>query len=546
MDSLASCLELSSSSYPPNDSCYPQPPALFIQSSDSSNISSELSPLDEFKLGFDSDYNYSPSVSGRSSPIDVWSPVSTSSGDIFPDDYSCSDDLGTPWWNHQSAEPSGQSSPSLSPLTSAFDGFALDESYPDRSVLNGPGVTRLRSSSYSGGQNVSPAEVWPDVRSRSASLNARSHDSEFHRPGAPVAQGQGNFSQYNYSDNTDVQIEVSDVESTSLGTGMSWALSNNNTYLSPGDAASGGVMSFRGELSLSWKYPTERPGLTVPESLPQHHPQPPSPSLLTVPGVGLQRRGASRRTRSHSDLNSLMPSDRETGRGRGQHRAALSIPNSRSVSNGSRSHPSSNSPVSFSDVQTPASFSPHSQPSPAAAFDDAETGNEVGASVERRRTFTGALRTADEFLPAPTTLSRAASAPSSGKLTKAMRRIKASTGFQGVFKAEATDKSTFLSSQPPDGSQQEFRVTPAAAAATFKLTVASKKIRDASSKRRINAASFCCPFPNCSSTFTARHNLTNHINSHNKYRPHHCLCGLSFTTQGVLNRHKKRCRKPSA
>ncbi|KAJ7180204.1 hypothetical protein C8R43DRAFT_846641, partial [Mycena crocata] len=77
--------------------------------------------------------------------------------------------------------------------------------------------------------------------------------------------------------------------------------------------------------------------------------------------------------------------------------------------------------------------------------------------------------------------------------------------------------------------------------AAFKPEVASKKIRQASSARRINIAAFVCPLATCSSTFTARHNLVNHINSHNKHRPHRCLCGMSFTTQGVLNRHKKRC-----
>ncbi|KAJ6560160.1 hypothetical protein B0H19DRAFT_109688 [Mycena capillaripes] len=69
------------------------------------------------------------------------------------------------------------------------------------------------------------------------------------------------------------------------------------------------------------------------------------------------------------------------------------------------------------------------------------------------------------------------------------------------------------------------------------------KIRQTSSKTRINEASFKCPLGTCTSTFTARHNLLNHINSHNKYRPHRCMCGMSFTTQGVLNRHRKRCRK---
>ncbi|KAJ7784152.1 hypothetical protein B0H16DRAFT_290647 [Mycena metata] len=53
-----------------------------------------------------------------------------------------------------------------------------------------------------------------------------------------------------------------------------------------------------------------------------------------------------------------------------------------------------------------------------------------------------------------------------------------------------------------------------------------------------------CPLQNCNSTFTTKYNLINHINAHSKYRPHRCLCGLSFTTQAVLNRHDKRCRIP--
>ncbi|KAJ7240810.1 hypothetical protein C8J57DRAFT_97939 [Mycena rebaudengoi] len=160
---------------------------------------------------------------------------------------------------------------------------------------------------------------------------------------------------------------------------MSWgslSTPDNNSGFSNGDR------SPHGQLSPGWRYPMQQQPAPYSESLPSQQPPPPSPSLLTVPpsGAALQRRGASRRTRSHSDLNSLAPPDLDA----------------------------------------------------------------------------------------------------------------------------------------------------------------------ASNARRTNVATFECHFPNCTSTFTARHNLMNHINSHNKCRPHACLCGLSFTTQGVLNRHKKRCRKTSS
>ncbi|KAJ7830898.1 hypothetical protein B0H14DRAFT_2806081 [Mycena olivaceomarginata] len=444
--------------------CYPSAPALFIQSSDSSSVS-ELSPLDE---GPFSDYRYSPSTSGRSSPIDAWSPVSSFSGDIFPDD------LPEDFWSHQqelSSHPSP--SPSLSPITSALDNFKLDERYPpaDQSVLlNGPPIgSRLRSSSHSV-QAVSPPEVWVDGvgRGRSASFTASTTDNQFYRNDGPIQHG--NFPQYGYTSNSEVQ---------SLGGG-------NTNPAHPGQLVSG------------WTYPSSESSSDVSQERP-----PLSPSLLTVPPVGLQRRPAcsSRvRSRSASDLTSLFPPGQDPGRGRGQHRTTLSIPNSRSVSNGSRVSSRDVSPhslVCFSDVQTPASFSPSS--SSSSAFEDAELG---GNGVGRRRTFT-ANRGPDD---------RASSVPSKGRRSK----VPSSRAGQGVFKAVKTEASTmaFLSPEGSDGSQQEFRVAQPA--------VASKKIRMASDKRRINAAIFKCTYPDCSSTFTARHNLTNHLNSHQKIRPYSC------------------------
>ncbi|KAF7361300.1 hypothetical protein MSAN_01162500 [Mycena sanguinolenta] len=107
------------------------------------------------------------------------------------------------------------------------------------------------------------------------------------------------------------------------------------------------------------------------------------------------------------------------------------------------------------------------------------------------------------------------------------------------FRCECGDLAPGTRHTAGDGSHQEFGVAQPQAS-SLKGEVASK-IRMASSARRINAAIYECPLPTCFSTFTTSHNLMHHINSHNKYRPYYCACGMSFTTQGVLNRHKKRC-----
>ncbi|KAJ7757727.1 hypothetical protein DFH07DRAFT_819148 [Mycena maculata] len=523
----------------PNGRCVP---ALFIQPSDSPSLS-ELSPLEPGYPEFtDYSHRYSPSTSGRSSPIDAgWSsPASSFSGEVFPEDFS-TDELG-PHWAPQhgfSAHSSPALSPSLSPLTSAFNEFGIEESYPglEQSVLPSglPTFSRLRSSSHSV-PSVSPAEGWADGvgRGRSSSFSATTTDNQFY-PNDESAP-QGSFLQYGYSDNSEVQISVADLNTTysgSLGTGMSWGMQP----VESGAVPAGDNMQAPGHLAMNWTYPSNGEQRATDSSPVDRAPR--SPSHLTVPS--LRRRDAMHgRSRSASDLTSLVPPDQDVGRGRGQHRSALSIPTSRSVSNGSRSASPYRS-FQFRNVQTPASFSTSSPSSPA--FEDAEAGSE-GVSVGRRRTFT-AIRAAEELLPLPPSLARASSTgtPTKGRRSKAS--ASPSTGL-GVFKAEKNESSSFLSSPSndgPGGLQQEFRVSQPTLAVPFKREVASNKIRRASSARRINAAAFKCPIPTCESTFTARHNLMNHINSHNKYRPHACKCGMSFTTQGVLNRHKKRCNR---
>ncbi|THU81383.1 hypothetical protein K435DRAFT_693689 [Dendrothele bispora CBS 962.96] len=75
----------------------------------------------------------------------------------------------------------------------------------------------------------------------------------------------------------------------------------------------------------------------------------------------------------------------------------------------------------------------------------------------------------------------------------------------------------------------------------YKETVGSDKILKASGDRRKNDAKFKCPI--CGNSFTAKHNLTNHLNSHNGIRPYDCkACGASFTTKGTFQRHATKCR----
>ncbi|KAJ7158403.1 hypothetical protein C8R46DRAFT_1109101 [Mycena filopes] len=493
------------------DQCYSSTPALFIQPP------SELSPSEDFSGGYSpaSDYR---SPSGCNSPIDPWSPASSFSS--FPD--VSTDDVTEEFWPY--AYLSGNSSPSavspsLSPLTTTLDGFSFDEQYSglEQSVLPSgpPTVSRLRSSSQSV-QSVSPSEVWSDGvgRGRASSFSGSTNDTQFYRNTVTTQQEQ-------YAS---VQIAVADANSPvqSFGTDMAWMPQTENSPTAP-----------RPHLAPEWTLPgSERASadsLAVPTS----------PSLLAVPGPGLRRRpatygAASRRSRSHGGETMIFP-DQDSGRGRGQHRSTLSIPNSRSTSNGSRSGSRAPSPPEGAFYNA-AVYSPSSPSSPA--FEDAVLGD-GSISVERRSTFT-ALRAPTELLPHAPTLSRASTTPSRGRRPKPIPSLRKEADMH-MLKAVKTEPSS--SSFASSGLLHDFPISTPSVSSSFKREVSSKKIREASSARRINIAAFNCPLATCGATFTARHNLTNHVNSHNKYRPHRCPCGLTFTTQGVLNRHKKRCCK---
>ncbi|KIK67718.1 hypothetical protein GYMLUDRAFT_135347, partial [Collybiopsis luxurians FD-317 M1] len=77
---------------------------------------------------------------------------------------------------------------------------------------------------------------------------------------------------------------------------------------------------------------------------------------------------------------------------------------------------------------------------------------------------------------------------------------------------------------------------------TEKFQVASPRVLEASLRRRKSPKQLLtCGL--CGRTVTARHNLTNHINSHTGKRPYHCIpqCGRSFGTKHVLKRHQTTC-----
>ncbi|KAJ7067249.1 hypothetical protein C8F01DRAFT_1120751 [Mycena amicta] len=64
----------------------------------------------------------------------------------------------------------------------------------------------------------------------------------------------------------------------------------------------------------------------------------------------------------------------------------------------------------------------------------------------------------------------------------------------------------------------------------------------ASTKRRKKEALFACDRPGCGQTFTANHNLKNHINVHDSIKPHRCEgCDYSARTLDVLKRHQRQC-----
>ncbi|KAJ6512913.1 hypothetical protein C8R45DRAFT_329308 [Mycena sanguinolenta] len=79
----------------------------------------------------------------------------------------------------------------------------------------------------------------------------------------------------------------------------------------------------------------------------------------------------------------------------------------------------------------------------------------------------------------------------------------------------------------------------------FRPIVSTEAHRRASAARRKNTPRFFCEL--CGAGFTAKHNLQNHMNSHNSIKDFACpSCGRGFTTKHVLSRHQRKCNGASS
>jgi hypothetical protein len=73
--------------------------------------------------------------------------------------------------------------------------------------------------------------------------------------------------------------------------------------------------------------------------------------------------------------------------------------------------------------------------------------------------------------------------------------------------------------------------------------VASDALVQSTSGRRQKEATFFCDVSGCKASFTAKHNLQNHVNSHFRIRDFKCArCERDFGTAHVLQRHRKVCK----
>lgn len=399
--------------------------------------------------------------------------------EAVPPDSSYSD------WS-ASAPPSHPSSPSLSPLQTAFSDFALQDNDPFRFPQRGRSVS-LNEGSFSSFQengrprsaSISDLEALQNMMPRSefSSTYDFFEDGTLLSPVLPADQGSPRL-----CPDTGLELELSSY--------------SDDPFSSSSHRRSASLSSLGGE-STSPTY------LTPPSS---HHGE-----FLQVPN--LQRRNAHhRRSHTHSGINA------GAGRGRSLEPRSLRSPSPVLPPNIyldttsltltlSRSSP--NSPLSSgsSTYSSPASsvysnFDPDTPLlPPGTSTSDISMFSSNDPGIGRRNTYPAS---SVEESPPEDYLHRSISDPYSHR-RKPMRTSRRPVSGEGVFRSEGVDRKPSEPNSAGSSSQTDMYSPDSSHEGDFKRMVASNKIVSASEKRRKHVARFECPI--CEQKFTARHNL---------------------------------------
>ncbi|KAF5367189.1 hypothetical protein D9758_003895 [Tetrapyrgos nigripes] len=530
------------------------------------------------------------SPAGSHSPVEAtWSPASSSSGDVFPDHVS---DDGSSGWSPAISSPS---SPSLSPLNQSLNNIALNDVVDDGVPFQT--MSRQRSSSFTGVQDFSPDQAVGRPRSASFTENPTFDSSLFFSeqlsgqfvpqssPTQPFIFPDNTFDFGQFSSNLNV-----------APTSPSWdSVDSSSQQSSP-------QFPPQSSPQLLAHQQLYQPPIGPPSGHPTHGRS--QSTHLTVPGPSLTRRGAThKRAHSHSgvqDRGRGMAIRNPRSRHGSPHSLSRSSSRSREddaslspftqpflrldidyqVAGPSMTHPTSPSSVSLSRSQSPVSPAssiditiPYGQDTSVPVInvnDGSFTSFDVASAggVRRHISYAGTgSRSSSPSRAGPSGLHRVASDPSgiSRKYPRKPRGPNQVRKYPGLLKpAEDVDvEETYRGMKRMEGtlnvnvSALGMGMGPGlelgdpatmgsilkvgSEGGGFKTVVGSDKILKASGERRKNEAKFKCD--KCGNSFTAKHNLQNHLNSHNGIRPFECIgCHASFTTKGTYTRHISKCK----
>ncbi|KAK7460450.1 hypothetical protein VKT23_009172 [Stygiomarasmius scandens] len=538
------------------------------------------------------------SPSGQHSPVDAaWSPASSSSA--FPD--YASDDGSSGW----SPSVSSPSSPSLSPINQSMNNIALNDAVSDDGTSFSHLSPRQRSNSYTGVTDFSVEQG--ASRPRSASFNEISSfdnqqlflpEQQFH---GQFMAGQ-NQTDMTFPEGFDFQAFSNNLNAAPAS--PSWdSFDSSSQQSSPSFPPQPDLqMQFQQFYQPPTQPPPGHPSharsqsthLTVPNLTrrgaqhKRHH----SHTGIQDRGRGMVRvrsrqgspsswsRSSSRSrdddvsSSSYSGLSPLNTIDLSDQSQLLMHH--ITPPSSASVSLSpdlSRSQ-SPSSPASSIDINVPPQQDTNVPVINVNDFDSFTSFELPGNSgVRRHISYAGAgSRSSSPSRAGPSGLHRVVSDPSGGRrqYPRKPRAPNTVIKFPGLLKpaGEVDDEATYKEMKSMEGTLNVsigsvggaleaglsgevggvgglLRGVGVGSDGGFKNVVGSDKILKASGDRRKNDAKFKCPI--CFNSFTAKHNLTNHLNSHNGVRPYECAgCGASFTTKGTFQRHASKCKNKAS